>query len=385
MKKGHTLAEVLIAMGIIGVIVALTAPLASKFTPDTSKILYLNTYDSITEVTRTMVSNTNFYPLTNEGDNILYENYPLANLNQITIDNSIYGNGVRDKYCELLAFSLKGENTSCSAETNSRPNDANWAQAPTFTTSNGIDFFVYTERNINTNDIEYQTDIYFDVDGINKGKNCLFSNNCPRPDRFKLCVFSDGKIVTDDAKGQIYLEKRRNYRLNRDEGGSENYITVANRPNYDNDFRKPLERIEDSGFQKEQSYHYFSDAGGHNRMEVYNTNITSLEDFLDLYKDFNVNEVEAPSPYGSWIGGYYKELENGSAATTADVKDYMNRGYKDATNYKWYKVENDPFYDPQTCYPDDGGIYSDHSKYEIYRVWTGDEMRIVHVDELNIT
>ena len=43
-KLAYTLAEVLITMTIIGIIAAVTFPMANKFMPDRNKVLYLKTY-----------------------------------------------------------------------------------------------------------------------------------------------------------------------------------------------------------------------------------------------------------------------------------------------------------------------------------------------------
>ena len=46
-KKGFTLAEALIALGIVGIVAALALPMFNKTKPDSVKVAYLKTYDSI--------------------------------------------------------------------------------------------------------------------------------------------------------------------------------------------------------------------------------------------------------------------------------------------------------------------------------------------------
>ena len=43
-KKGYTLAEILIALAIVGVISAVMLPLVNKYSPDAEKVMYLKTY-----------------------------------------------------------------------------------------------------------------------------------------------------------------------------------------------------------------------------------------------------------------------------------------------------------------------------------------------------
>ena len=46
MKKAYTLAEVLICVGIVGVLAAILLPLANKYRPDSTKALYVKTFVS---------------------------------------------------------------------------------------------------------------------------------------------------------------------------------------------------------------------------------------------------------------------------------------------------------------------------------------------------
>ena len=48
-KFGYTLAETLIALGIVGVLAALMLPMINKIKPDTTNISYLKVYDVINE------------------------------------------------------------------------------------------------------------------------------------------------------------------------------------------------------------------------------------------------------------------------------------------------------------------------------------------------
>ena len=61
-KKGYTLAEALIALGLIGVIAALMLPLMNKFKPDGDKALFIRTYDSIIEVNSMLLEDEVLYP-----------------------------------------------------------------------------------------------------------------------------------------------------------------------------------------------------------------------------------------------------------------------------------------------------------------------------------
>lgn len=220
-KLAYTLAEALIAMAVIGIIAAITLPMINKFIPDGNKALYLKTYDSLVEITQALVANRSLYPITNEGDGTIYTNYPLYNTNfTAAVDGTNYGGNVA-KYCQLLATSFGDVPTNCSS--NTLPAEPSWTEANiSFTAPNGVTFMVYTDAGLENGAsgrlVRYRSDVYIDVDGIEKGNNCTFdAASCKQPDRFKFEVASDGKIIASDIKGQEYLATRMSLRLYKDE------------------------------------------------------------------------------------------------------------------------------------------------------------------------
>lgn len=219
-KNGFTLAETLVAMTIIGVIAAITLPLINNFKPNENKMLFLKVYDSMVETTQMLVDNQNIYPIYDVANDRNYLGSPLANTEQITFNNKSYG-GDHKKYCELLAMAFTDESeVNCSDGDRIKVTDI-WSTTPSFiSTLNGVTFFVNTEYLLDeeNNTVTYQTDVFFDVNGINKGVDCIYNvKTCPFPDRFKLIVSADGNVSPADPKGRIYLNNRANYKLNKDE------------------------------------------------------------------------------------------------------------------------------------------------------------------------
>ena len=216
-RRGYTLAEALIALTVIGVIAALVAPMANKFKPDTNKVMFLKTYDAIAQATREMASNTQFYPSDNfypdEDDRIQYTNIPLFNTNHPVNAPSENYNGTQglSKYCTLLSAYLDGENTNCSDDFKQIP-DANETEA--FTTRSGAQFWVYTESDITgENTGRYRTNIYFDINGPERGRNCTYREGvCDRPDQFMLAVDARGDIFPTDVMAERYIRTRSSYR-----------------------------------------------------------------------------------------------------------------------------------------------------------------------------
>lgn len=232
-KNGYTLAEALIAMCVIGVVAAVTLPLASKYMPDSNKVIFLKTYDSIASVNQSITSSTEFYPIVNnpQFDRRIYKNYPLYNTSATTVIDGVTYGGDRSKYCKFLALGLGTNANACSAGYSANPA---WSEGNrSFTTKNGVDVMVFTNmaEDAVAGSITYRSDIYIDVDGFAKGVNCEYNSaTCKYPDRFKLAIGPDGDIAAVDAKGQEYLKTRTNYRKNRDE---DDLNVAALDPNFD--------------------------------------------------------------------------------------------------------------------------------------------------------
>jgi prepilin-type N-terminal cleavage/methylation domain-containing protein len=210
-NKGYTLAEVLITIGIIGILAAVLLPLINKYKPDANMAMFIKTYDTIVTATNEIVSNEQLYPIKNAGDNIDYRLIPLANTSSITIyGNTVSGNS---KYCNLLALSIHTVgNVACSDEYITNPTNF----TPSFKMANGVEVEVLTNSIVSSSGGSYQSDIYIDVNGSDKGKNCFYSDSCTYPDRFKLIVSANGNIQVNDAKGKAYLARRADWKLRKD-------------------------------------------------------------------------------------------------------------------------------------------------------------------------
>ena len=214
-KKAYTLAEALVAMGIIGVIAAIMLPMANKFKPDTAKVMYLKNYDAIVEAIGYFAGSSTLYPTYNTESTgsyqyLIYDNYPLYNT--IAVDDNEIGvklNSGARKFCETLAFSfgIDSANAACN-QTNIN------GTTPSFTTKSGCDYIVKTTIKPPAGNIGYfKSEILLDVDGLSEGKNCLYNaTSCPNPDKFEFVVYSGGQLYAKDKKGREYLTTRSSWR-----------------------------------------------------------------------------------------------------------------------------------------------------------------------------
>lgn len=209
-RNGFTLAEVLVTLGIIGIITALVIPAINNLKPDENKTLYLKAYDTLADSVKNLAANSKIYPVCENENNINCSGNPLLNterplLAPLNTDNYA-GN---TKLCNLLAFALGAANPNCSASIYNYSNDT-FKNNISFITPNGMQWIVSQQRTVTpaSNSATFQTDIYIDVNG-NKGDNCIYNTNCTKPDIYKFMVAANGTVVPADPMGKKYIATRK--------------------------------------------------------------------------------------------------------------------------------------------------------------------------------
>ena len=231
-KRGFTLAELLIVLGITGVIAAVVLPLAAGLLPDKNKMMYLKVYDELGRNISHIASDSSLFPVCiNTGsENIGCQDHPLLNTvrpSSKKFDSSNYeGN---KKLCNLLAFNMNAESTKCSDSSysfDSSSFNSDFNTNKSFTTQNGMEWWIVPQVNTKGGgNAEYQTDIYVDVDSSDKSPNCIYdSESCKNPDRFKFLLAADGTVIPADPMGLMYIETRKSFLKNKNQKVSDTTI-----------------------------------------------------------------------------------------------------------------------------------------------------------------
>ena len=186
-KKGFTLAEVLITLGIIGVVSAMVTPMLGSITPNKEKMQVIKAYKTLNDITQEFLHDPSLFFDPEEG---LAEMQKPINPKYNT-DNTYSGNL---KMCRLLAEYMNpvSKNFQPSGSVKAQwitPDFISWKCA--FGNSGGYPIAVVT--------------IDLIEDG---GKDCPYSSSCTKPDQFKFKIGKFGKIEGVDELTKVYIETK---------------------------------------------------------------------------------------------------------------------------------------------------------------------------------
>ena len=179
MKKfGFTLAEILVALSIIGVLAATSTPLISGIMPDKNKLTVLKVYKVVTDINETLLDDYTLY--FKDEDNTTLLGFDRTQQPTIEPYNSELYEGY-SKYQALLAAHLKIRSSNLVAGSNG-----------SFVTEDGINWTFTGPR-------------AFTIDINPAGKNCSFGKNCQTPDQFSFVTNANGVVVGNDPLTKAYL------------------------------------------------------------------------------------------------------------------------------------------------------------------------------------
>lgn len=214
-KNGFTLAEVMITLGVIGIMAALMIPAITNTAPSQNKVLFRKAYSTMEKVVSALSNDSTNYPTTNQ--TTADGTFKIFNNTTATT------NGSTDKFCYFFADMLNTVgNTAC-------PSSGVAGPTKFATTSDGIVWSMYISgTEFDVNPTAYNTKIIIDVNPSAKSTNCTADTNgasygqtkcsvtsdCSKnPDTFIIGVRYDGKLqvgVSDACAASILANPMNN-------------------------------------------------------------------------------------------------------------------------------------------------------------------------------
>ena len=180
-KLGFTLAEIIIAVAVVGAIAAVSIPLVNTVIPDGKKVQVLKTYKQLISLNQELLSSPSIYVESNGCIGLGCTQKPLG----WSPANANLGNYVKDgtKYIAILADFLNATEFDFSSK------------VPNFTTRDGVVWSLSKEK-----------DLYIlTIDIDSSGDDCTHSDKCENPDQFKFLINPMGKVFGGDSLTITYL------------------------------------------------------------------------------------------------------------------------------------------------------------------------------------
>ena len=193
MKKdkyfGFTLAEVIAAILVLGILAAILIHVITKVLPNKSKTMFQKAYYTTEKVTKELITNEGLYP----SNKVLIG---FMNTTSVTYNGNTY-NTPTTKFAQLFASVLNISGTP------------NWNNEYNFTTNDGIVWSLPQTEFTKGGAVRIHVDVIGGTQNTNsrKNPNCTYdATTCPNPDQFNIYVYNDGQMLVTGVKEVEYLE-----------------------------------------------------------------------------------------------------------------------------------------------------------------------------------
>lgn len=211
-KTGFTLAELLVTLGVVGVVAALVAPAVSNMIPDRDKMLLLKKYNEVAEINTVLLDNSQLYFTKNTGDRNNIACLGLGCTQQPVLAPYNTPDYAGDKkYPNLLASMLgvKKEDVTFNSK------------GAQFTTKDGTSYTVNFLTSQNASLAKHgAAQLWISLKG-EKDDLLLYQFNNKKPKAYQFIVKTDGSVLPSkaDPLGGAYLRnpmknnKKQDYQL----------------------------------------------------------------------------------------------------------------------------------------------------------------------------
>lgn len=198
-NKGFTLAEVLITLGIIGVVAALTAPTLTNLVPDKNKVSVLKMYSVIDSINTELLNDTSlYYPQYDGEDKINCKGFGctgkiLARADWMKSTDLLSNYEGEAKYRKLLKSKLEVDEYETVEEEGSLK----------FYLIDGTHWTITSDPKTGET---FGEKIVINFKPSDTSACGTFSSTCKKPNKFSFHVDKYGKITAEDHLTQAYLD-----------------------------------------------------------------------------------------------------------------------------------------------------------------------------------
>lgn len=201
MKKGFTLGEMVVTVGVVGFLAMVLLPVLKDVMPNQEQVMFKKAYYTTERSVAELVNDDDLYPEAEDGQ----PDY-LGNTVEREYKGETYGG--ESKFCELFASKLnRTSDIVCKTEGDKvAPTTFTDGAEPigNITTTDAMVWLLPINTFADNTD---PREIYIDVNG-KKQPNCFYDKDtCKKPDRFTIKVYQDGRVLADGTMEVEYLNK----------------------------------------------------------------------------------------------------------------------------------------------------------------------------------
>lgn len=213
MKKGFTLGEMVVTVGVVAFLALILMPMLKDMMPNQEQAMFKKAYYITERAIAELVNDDDLYP----EPEIDQEPY-LGNTVKVPYKGEEYGaedDGSDDdkkaKFCGLFTSKLNRASKIFCAEEDENGNELKKFTdgvdpIGNITTTDGMVWLLPLDKFEDNDDAR---EIYIDVNGKKK-PNCFYNKTngvCKKPDRFTIKVYQDGRVMVDGTMEIEYLNK----------------------------------------------------------------------------------------------------------------------------------------------------------------------------------
>lgn len=198
-KRAFTLAEVMITIGVIGVLAAILIPAIMNLQPDPNRIMFKKAYYITERVVNDIVNDISLYPDSDTTPDFINED-------SVTVGGKAYSG--TSKFCELFARKVNTAGTvSCTSAKSTPASGSTGLNSGNFVSNDGVTWHIPIQSFTTTTPIVITVDTNGTSAKTTKSPNCTYNaTTCKKPDQFQISVEYDGKITVSGTKEIEYLK-----------------------------------------------------------------------------------------------------------------------------------------------------------------------------------